>query len=431
MSADFRLWGYIFEYLKLQAQSGANNIQHLAFQLALCYYVGFGTPIDEEEANLWLDKCHSTASLETLQKEVDFIKEDLNPMEYKNLETQIRPLEYLDYYQRSESLSDLHEVYESSMSNAERRLGETHPIPVFLGYVLGWVLYRKGEYKQSYERHAKTVRIREETLGPRHPDIVIAIDAQLTAARAGKMYDDINHLERKLLDAKRKRPKPEEDRSTVAGLERLKDGYLAQWRGWEADEAKEQLAEARVIEIKKTLGLDSVKDVDELWECWHSKRLERALELATKVSDETASCLGEEHPTALMAMDLLASIYEKLDDWEAVQRISERARVIREGSLGVEHPDTLRTRNNHIYACLYGKRSGYWSALQSLADAIEVECRVLGYNNGHTIYALNKMASELWSSTSDEEAEEMKDEALVKAERLDPEMWELKIGPSG
>jgi len=415
----------------MQAQSEANDIQHLAFQLAFCYYVGFGTPIDEEEANRWLGKCHNALSLEVLQKEVNFIKEDLNPMRYKNLETQISPLQYLDYYQRSENLSDVQVVYESCVSNAEERFGEAHPISVFFGYLLGWILLRKGDYKQSYERHAKTVRICEETLGPKHPDTVRAIDAQVIVAKAGKMYDVSDHLGRKLLDAKRKRPKPEEDRSTVAGLERLKDGYLAQWRWWEADEAKEQLTEARVIEIKKTIDLDSVKKhVDELWECWHSKRLEEALELATKVQDETVNFLGEEHPTALMAMDLLASVCEKYGDWAAVGRISRRARIIREDALGVEHPDTLRTRNNRIYACLYGKDNRPWPALQWLADAIEVECRVLGYYNEHTLYALHEMASTLWGMTSDEEVQEMKDEAVAKAQRLDPEFWELQPSPS-
>lgn len=119
MSADFRLWGYIFKCLQRQAQSEANDIQHLAFQLAFCYYVGFGTPIDEEEATCWLGKCHNALSLEVLQEEVNFIKEDSNSMRYKNLETQISPLQYLDYYQRSENLSDVQVVYGSYMSNAE------------------------------------------------------------------------------------------------------------------------------------------------------------------------------------------------------------------------------------------------------------------------------------------------------------------------
>ncbi|KAI1742629.1 kinase-like domain-containing protein [Xylaria scruposa] len=425
ISSDFRLWGYIFKCLQIQAQSEANDAQYVAFQLAFCHYIGFGTPINEEETNRWLGKCHNAVSLESLQNEVSFVKEDLNPMKYKNLETQIRPLEYLDYYLRSEDLSNIQAVYESSMSNTEKRLGETHPIPVSFRHILGWIHFKKGDYKASYEIHEKTVRIREETLGLHHPDTIKTIDAQYQAAFAGEMHDVIDSLKRKLFDAKRKRPKPAEDRSTIAGLEQLEDGYLAQWRWWEADEAKEQLMEARINEIKKAIDLDSVKKhVDELWESWRSKRPEEARELATKVQEETINSLGEEHAISLIAMDLLASAFEKLEDWDAVQRITGKAIMIRESTLGFEHPDTLRTKNHRIYAALHGKGRDRWSATQCLAQAIEVESRIWGCEHPHTIYALQTMATQLWGWTRDEEVMQMQEEATARARRLDPEYWE-------
>jgi hypothetical protein len=47
----------------------------------------------------------------------------------------------------------------------------------------------------------------------------------MQASKLANIYDDESHLSRKLLDAKRTRPKPDENRSTVAGLLELADGY--------------------------------------------------------------------------------------------------------------------------------------------------------------------------------------------------------------
>jgi hypothetical protein len=420
MRSDFRLWEYIFKALNELASRDLSNV---AFQIALCHFTGFGTPVDNQEANRWLERCGR--SIEDLQKEVDLIRADLNPMIYRNLETEISPLFYLYYYQSSEKLADIEKIYDACALNAEDKFGETHPITVFSYHLLGLIRMSQQDYEGSYLTLAKTARLCEESLGLNHLSTVTAINDQLRAAKLGKKYRECDQLGRKLVDARRKRPKPEENRSTMAGLAQLASGYTAQMRWWEADEADQQRTELMIATIKDTVESDAIaRTLEEMMDHKSQKRKVEVQKVGEKFLEEVNSCLGEEHPTALIAMDLVYLVLE--GNWKVMEGIARRSMHVRQKVLGPEHPDTLRDRNDLAIACLYADDGRLWEALQMLADAIEVEQRVLGYKNGHTLRAMGALTTRLGLIARDLETDALSVAVKHKAQQLDPEWWELE-----
>ncbi|KAM0259856.1 hypothetical protein ACHAQJ_003100 [Trichoderma viride] len=143
MGADYRLWGHIFRLTKAKAESSSEDWRLFAFQTAFCYAAGFGTAMDESEAESWVQRSGRTR--QDLRSEIESLKTDLTPMIYKNLETEFSPISYVDYYQQTEQLSDVLGVYEDAAQNTAKMLGETHPIYLHLNQLREMMLLRKGD----------------------------------------------------------------------------------------------------------------------------------------------------------------------------------------------------------------------------------------------------------------------------------------------
>jgi hypothetical protein len=143
MGADYRLWGHIFRLTKAKAESSSEDSRLFAFQTAFCYAAGFGTVLDESEAESWVRR--SGRAWHDLTSEIESLKTDLTPMIYKNLETEFSPISYVDYYEQTEQLSDVLEVYEVATQNTSKVLGDSHPIYLHLNQLRELMLLRKGD----------------------------------------------------------------------------------------------------------------------------------------------------------------------------------------------------------------------------------------------------------------------------------------------
>ncbi|KAL6909112.1 kinase-like domain-containing protein [Trichoderma evansii] len=143
MGADYRLWGHIFRLIKAKAESSSEDSRPLAFQTAICYAVGFGTSMDESEARRWVQR--SGRAWLDLRSEIESLKTDLTPLIYKNLETDFSPISYVNYYEQTEQLADVLEVYDAAVQNAVIALGDSHPIYLRLSQLRELLLLRKGD----------------------------------------------------------------------------------------------------------------------------------------------------------------------------------------------------------------------------------------------------------------------------------------------
>ncbi|RFU74987.1 serine threonine kinase [Trichoderma arundinaceum] len=142
MGADYRLWGHIFRLVKAKAASSAEDSTPFAFQTAFCYAVGFGTAMDESECESWLQR--SGRTWQDLRSEIESLKADLSPMVYKNLETDFSPISYVDYYEETEQLEDVLEVYTATVDSTAKALGDSHPVYLHLNHLRELIILRRG-----------------------------------------------------------------------------------------------------------------------------------------------------------------------------------------------------------------------------------------------------------------------------------------------
>ncbi|KAF5610581.1 serine threonine kinase [Fusarium tjaetaba] len=433
MHCDYRLWNYIFhlfEDLYEECDLLSDDIRRsTTYQLAFCHYIGFGTPLDENKAQVLLEDCG--LPMQAVESDVEGIKTDLNPMRYNNLETEIVLAAYEAHYRKQGILGDAQAVYHAVSSNMDTRLGETHSTSIALSQAFGMIQMANGEYRASYETLGKVVRRCEQSFGPKHAVTISAITTQSQAAKLAGIYDEESQLSRKLLDAKRTRPKPEENRSTIAGLLELADRYCTQYRGWEQREAERQALEMMISHIQEAVIDDTTKQMGtQILDLVSQKKYHEACELGEKIFEEVSHCLDEGKPTYLVAMDLLHTLFDKDQDYKRCEKITRRSLQLRQSYLGPEHEDTLRNMANLAYSMIYQRDSRYWQSLNLLADALELGVKFLGHGNGFTLRTMVNLAANLDLCTRDEETNELYQTARRRARELDPEYWKFQPDPA-
>lgn len=98
--------------------------------------------MDESEARLWVQR--SGRAWHDLRSEIEACKADLMPLIYKNLETDFSPISYVDYYEQTEQLADVLEVYDTTVRDTVIVLCDSHPVYLHLSQLRELLLLRKG-----------------------------------------------------------------------------------------------------------------------------------------------------------------------------------------------------------------------------------------------------------------------------------------------
>lgn len=99
--------------------------------------------MDESEARLWVQR--SGRAWHDLRAEIESCKADFTPMIYKNLETDFAPIRYVDYYEQTEQLADVLEVYNAAVHDTAMVLGDSHPVYLRLSLLRELLLLRNGD----------------------------------------------------------------------------------------------------------------------------------------------------------------------------------------------------------------------------------------------------------------------------------------------
>lgn len=189
-------------------------------------------------------------------------------------------------------------------------------------------------------------------------------------------------------------------------------------REWNAEEAKQKLAEAyelleqareerdrahyresvelllKAREIKeKLLGPEhlEVAWVDhELADAFYYQgKYGKAEELYERCLRIKESVLGEEHPDTAASYNNLAGVYESQGKYEKAEELYEKSLRIREGVLGEEHPDTATSYNNLAY--VYERQGKYKLATLYYFKAYNIFLARLGTDHPHTQTVYNNL----------------------------------------
>ena len=149
---DYRTWGHIATKLERHCENSNSRESafNAAFQLALCYSIGFGVPRNEQKLNFWLQK--SQRPREDLETE----KRMLKPRAIKS--HQVRSwfnegfgaqLNHVHEYQKLGSLEASRIDYQNIIRDWEEELGQGHFMVLFQKEVLSQILEVEGRYLET------------------------------------------------------------------------------------------------------------------------------------------------------------------------------------------------------------------------------------------------------------------------------------------
>jgi tetratricopeptide (TPR) repeat protein len=255
---------------------------------------------------------------------------------------------------------------------------------------LGHHLWLAGDYEGAQPYWERALVIREQILGPEHPDTAESLD------NLGSLLIDRNdkeggrpYLERAL--AIREKMLGPQHPDTLESMNNL--GFLRQAMG--DYEAARPYYERTLAIREKVLGLQhpdtasSLNNMGGLLDSmgdYEEARLyyERALAIYEQV-------LRPKHPDTATTLNNLGTLLESMGDYEEARPCLERALAIREQVLGPEHPDTASSLNN--LGLLLQKMGDYQGARSYYVRALDILEARLGSNHPNAQKTRQKLAA--------------------------------------
>lgn len=272
--------------------------------------------------------------------------------------------------------TDARALYEQALSLREQALGPDHPEVVTLLHNLAFVDEKTGDYRDAKARLERALAVRIETLGPNHPDVATSLNNLANVEHALDANAQAMALHTRALAIRRAALGPDHP-EVAASLNNLANLHSV------ANEP----AKARAL-------------------------YERALAIRTRVH-------GPSHPDVAQTLHNLASIHDLTGEPERALPLFERALAIREETLGPTHPavaQTLGSMGTTQLALGHDAR-----ARGSLERAVDIREKALGPTHPKLASTLVNLASVYVASGRHDEARALLERALaIREEALGP-----------
>ncbi len=233
-------------------------------------------------------------------------------------------------------------------------------------------LYQRGRYQEAEPLYLRSLAIREQHLGPQHPDTATSLDS------LGKLY---YHQE-----------KNEQAESLYQRAFTIREQHLGPQH---PDTAKSL---HNLAGLYFTLG--EYEQAESLYQ--------RALAIREQQ-------LGPEHPDTAKSLQNLAQLYEALGKDEQAELLYLRALVIFEQQRGPNHPDTAGCMD--LLAVLYTEKGKYEQAEPLLLRALAIREEQLGLEHSRTAWSLHNLAKLYFAQGKYEQAESLMQRAFTIRER--------------
>ncbi|KAK6359240.1 hypothetical protein TWF696_000404 [Orbilia brochopaga] len=337
VQSDYRTWTVIFNALKNKVSGpGLEEKQSALFQLAFCYEIGFGTMPDSSKVADYLEQGCRTQ--EDLLREIKILKEDKNPLVFKNLETEIGGTDRISGYLKTTELTDVQSAYSPIAEASNRLFGEDHRTSTFLNRILGSTFLAKGEFSRAQTIFTRLASVCEEHYGSKHPDTLGCLLSIAECHIAQGNIEQAKEIVTKVVDLqKNMHSSTAQDR--VPTMQRLASIYREQQRWKEAEELEWKILETNERSLGKC-HTDTLVAISALVENYkHQGSLAEAQELARELVDRSVGQFGEGDTRALDSMDLLVSIYMSRGNFDAALELANRTTGIRTRTLSPDHQD--------------------------------------------------------------------------------------------
>ena len=432
MLGDFRLWRSIFQGLEAQATFHPNQQcrSNAAFQLALCYQVGFGCNRCEIKSLYWLSKSGKCA--DQLKEELAFIQANTGPWYYGMIRELGEPrLEKV--YNANGILTEAEKVYRQLILDLECVLSKDHTAMIEQKARLADILNEQGRFSEaqtillatlaSCKKRSSLPVVRALTktyyfMG-RFEDMeaLILEEKELwdqAQRKSSVAFYDVNAMEEEhilgiLAVAYYQQGKYKEAESTVikridlaktlygeahqrtlAGTTDLAAMFIG---SGQTSQAREMLHHAIPI-AERILGRDDAEVLHmnmQLSLAFSGRRERKMAEaVATRNLEVCKRVLGDRHKTTLDTMESLGLNLDLQGRRHEALQLRETCLKISSESLGEKHPRTAEAMS--LLANSYFRLVRWEEGEILKSRAVEVYNRTLGKHHPDTVGAARRLA---------------------------------------
>ncbi|MEU0948640.1 tetratricopeptide repeat protein [Streptomyces canus] len=306
-------------------------------------------------------------------------------------------------------------LFEATLAQVERVLGDTHPSTLASRHNLAGAYYTAGDLKRAIPLLEATLAQFEQVLGITHTDTLSSRNSLAGAYReAGDLKRAIPLLEATL--AQREQVLGDIDPSTLASRNNLASTYR------EAGDLKRAipLFEATLAQREQVLGdthPETLTSRNNLASAYESTGdLKRAIPLYEATLTQFERMLGDTHPETLTSRNNLAGAYREAGDLKRAIPLYEATLTQFERVLGDTHPRTLTSRSN--LASTYGAAGDLKRAIPLLETTLAQYEQVLGDTHPDTLNSRNSLASAYYTAGDLKRAIPLLEAALAQREQV-------------
>ncbi|KAI3323109.1 hypothetical protein HD806DRAFT_497980 [Xylariaceae sp. AK1471] len=457
MFAQFRAagrptWNTVFKGLENRAFNSPDPAAQAsaAYQLAFCYRVGFGAPIEPKQSQFWLER--SSRPQEDLESAIEMIRDDTSSI-FKNI---MANADYFDEERPTrarnrDSTENLDTDGKTSATNQVQ--SQQQPDVYLLASTAAWIHkslgIEPGDVRMSiipegeedtkarldelcknqfgWEGGGQSTTTIEFTLGADDFFEAFPLEKSIESNESEIDPNDPEEKERRLIrsmERKRKVLGPEHD-DTLRDMEALSQFYVQQHRPDEAEPFEIHVMNTRreKLGVPHPATLRTMEKVSGL--CMLRDSWEEASVILLEVLDIRKKVSGWKDPSTLKtleALDYLVQQYCSDDMREDAAALTDRLLKARTEAFGDDNEETLETMQR--LALLYGTMDHKRTEGEKLfAHIIRQRKRSLGHSHPRTIEAMQILAGFHAMHSGDSSS-------LVRAHQLQTEIENAKSRPS-
>src|SRR5450755_4665357 len=262
-----------------------------------------------------------------------------------------------------------------ALSIREQQLGPHHPDTARSLNNLANLYHHQGKYQQAEPLYQRALAIREQQLGPQHPDTATSLNNLAMLYKTQGKYEQTEPLYQRAL-AIREQQVGAQHPDTATSLNNLAMLYKTQGKY----EQTEPLYQRALSIREQQLGPEhpdtatSLNNLAALY--WTQGKYEQAEPLFQRALTICEQQLGPEHPDTGTSLNNLAELYRAQGKYEQAEPLFQRVLSTYEQQLGPEHPWTATSLNN--LANLYHHQGKYQQAEPLYQRALAIREQQLG-----------------------------------------------------
>jgi non-specific serine/threonine protein kinase/serine/threonine-protein kinase len=281
------------------------------------------------------------------------------------------------------------EVLDRAALGIEARFRGQKQTEAAVRLTLGTAYRALGEYPEAQKHLDRSRQLRQQKLGPEHPETLESLQALAGLNTDRGQYSEAERLYQHVLGSRRANLGPDH-RDTLQTLNDLGDAYNYGGRYEEAEQLLKQALERR----RARLGADHLDTLQTMLSlaslyCRRSE-YDVAGRFGKQAVDGFRAKLGADHPDALRATSMLALIYTERARFDEAERLCTDVVEAYRAKLGPDHPDSLDATQN--LADLHYHRQRYDQALALQKPVLQARRARLGADHPATLRSLNSLA---------------------------------------